>query len=200
MEVKKIPGELYARGWYLPPDIPFPVALEAYASLKKDREELDQYMMEIMDHDLSFIEKDIAERFPKREQILRDAFDAYREGKHSLAIPVFLAQADGMFCDLTGMNATALSAGKNKIERKSEYVQKCITVQNLGDAFVFAPLTNETPLTQYYPPDQDPAFFNRHAVLHGLDTEYASKINSLKAISYLFFVARCPMRPDEEQP
>ncbi|MFZ5867843.1 MAG: hypothetical protein ACOYXY_18305 [Thermodesulfobacteriota bacterium] len=35
----------------------------------------------------------------------------------------------------------------------------------------------------------NPTLLNRHTVLHGISTDYASKANSLKAISFLFFIA-----------
>ena len=50
---------------------------------------------------LDIIEEALIDSYPHRGHLFQQAFEAHREGKYGLSIPVFLTQADGIFWDQT---------------------------------------------------------------------------------------------------
>lgn len=84
-------------GWYLDPEFPVSAAAELARALRE--EEPDRVSEELALHSegrADEIETALATSFPGRQGILADAFEAHREGKFNLSVPVFIAQADGM--------------------------------------------------------------------------------------------------------
>ena len=87
-------------GWYLHPDMPITAPSEFARTLDQGNiEEGIQVLTEYFREKLDAIEERLEERCPRRAHILHEAFDAHREGKYNLSIPVFLAQADGIWWD-----------------------------------------------------------------------------------------------------
>lgn len=130
------------------------------------------------------IENDMTERFPERRRILQKAFKAHDVGDYELSVPVFLAQADGIAKKNFGRS---ILSRKKRSEMRGEIAG--IASQGLDESLLSLvledlPLTENTDSTKYHAGD-----LNRHAVLHGLNTKYATKLNSFKAISFLQYAA-----------
>ena len=73
------------------------------------------------------IERDLSGAYPRRSQILHDAFEAHRTGKYTLSIPVFLSQADGIWYDQfskdlfrSGMSGATSKAASDSVVISSE--------------------------------------------------------------------------------
>jgi len=143
-------------------------------------------MIEYIQDNLSNIQLHLISRYPHREQILTDAFEAHFNGKYTLSIPTLHAQADGMFQDKTdwavfGSNNIIKSAGKtlklNKVSQLDKLLLKMLI---------------ESPLTKsgvsLKPGSPSPMHANRHSVLHGNSTSYASLEHSCRVIAYLTFI------------
>ena len=190
LEITKMPKELCERNWFLPGAAPFRIGLEVFTRLKEGPEKVDSYMSDLIGENLAYIENEIVQLFPNREKILKDAFSAHREEKYTLSIPVFIVQADGIFWELSCLKNAAFS--RKKAKQKTDYVRRMSSSRRSGEEFTLIPLTENSPLSTFYDPNAPATELNRHGVLHGLSTNYDSKLNSLKSISCLWFMAKCP--------
>lgn len=149
-----------------------------------DVQSIELGMVDFFESRLSGIENDICQRFPQRGNILRQAFSAHREGQYFLSVPVFLAQADGLTLEIAGQNFF-MGSGKKNIGKMIDDI-----VEESHKTTFLTPLQASLPLTA--PQSKRGTNFNqlnRHAVLHGESLEYGTKTNSLKALSFLNYVA-----------
>ena len=130
------------------------------------------------------IETVLIEKYPHRQTILQSAFTAHRNKQYTLSVPVFLAQTDGISLEISGNNYFMGNGRKNVIDLINEAVE-----ESYRETFL-APLQKSLPLTA--PPRKRGKSFNqlnRHAVLHGESLDYGTQINSLKALSFLNYIA-----------
>ena len=142
---------------------------------------------------LDDIEAKLVSEFPSRSAILRDAFDAHRQGKYTLSVPAFLTQVDGFFYDRCDAN---LFYGESR-----EALQKRVEAMpsELSRMYLGALLNTRLPLllSEKHRPD-DFSGLNRHQVLHGLVTDYGTQENSLKAVALLYYCAFALPKPEPE--
>ncbi len=121
---------------------------------------------------------------PDRAQHIQDAWDAHKVGKYTLSVPVFLIQADGIVYDRR--SGRQLFSKRN--DRGIGTLAK--TAEDGSADWVFlAPYAEDSPFskdTKDLPADFDG--LNRHAVLHGISTKFATEVNSLRALSALGYV------------
>lgn len=136
------------------------------------------------------MEKDICKAWPKRATILKDAFDAHKSKKYSLSIPALLAQADGICYD--SLESSLFTKPKAKTKFKKLLEGKIATP--LREAFL-ALIINDTTLMfntkRIEQKRKSQAYFsafNRHAILHGIDCQYQTEANSLRAIALLSYL------------
>lgn len=169
-EQKKTVEKCMEHGWY-----PIVSMGLTYISEEKDFEiTIEKYIDKKTDE----IERNLQESNPNRSDIIKDAFDAHRSGKYTLSIPALLAQADGICFERLGISPFSKKSGSQLQDK----IPNELYTDFLGHYFqpvIFSKTiranTNEVP----------PATLNRHHVLHGISTEYATRQNSLKAISYI---------------
>src|SRR5260221_8089745 len=88
-------------GWHVTYQFPIPIfaALDEL-SQAGNHAEVDRVMCQLAKENLAQTEAKLAERFPARAAILKDAFDAHRAGKFNLSVPTLLAQADDVGCEV----------------------------------------------------------------------------------------------------
>lgn len=128
--------------------------------------------------------------FPLRRRILEKAFDAHRRKEYELSIPVMLAQIDGIGEDIFGKDVSSTSRQDSKIKAQKKYIESKLddaTKRMLGSYFFL--ITSSLPINAS--PKERKNFrspFNRNLVLHGIDIDYATEINALKAVSWLQYV------------
>jgi hypothetical protein len=123
-----------------------------------------------------------------RKLALSEAFEAHENQKYFLSTAVFLAQADGIFQDLTLIEDGVYSKKQGK---NGPIVKQFLRGADIDDYMLafLRPLWSKNALNKNKVDRQgDPFMINRHSVLHGVSTDYGSKINSLKSVSFLFFV------------
>jgi hypothetical protein len=189
-----ISGCLAQRGWF--------VAGSLYTSqyqalkdvIKKNNEtEIEDFMMQ----HVRSITKDTASaayaKWPRRQAILADAFDAHSKKLYTLSVPVMLAQADGMAFDIFGAYLFTNRKGKigNKVKAMIEgkFKQRPLAKSFLGLLIEASGLRLSTEK-----PNQQKAEglsgspLNRHGVLHGIDCDYPKECNSLRAIALINFL------------
>jgi hypothetical protein len=128
------------------------------------------------------IEDDLTKRFPERQRILQKAFQAHDAGDYELSVPVFLAQADGIPKEILGVSI--YTRKRDSVSRMGDVIENIA-----GDVFeesllrlVLEPLPLTASTTS---PTYRPGELNRHEVLHGIDNQYATELNSYRAISWL---------------
>lgn len=157
-------------------------------------EEIDANAVRYYEERYSDIKASILSRFRARGHILGPAFDAHEQGLYCLSIPVFIAQADGIFRELRGFGLFSL----HKNDAPSDYMEiyKSI-ISGKCDRHELA-WSDFLPLLFHSRPDGGIPFnlntkeeqgqcesYNRHAIMHGLCTFYGTKENSLRYVSLL---------------
>lgn len=209
-KTKRVLKNLAEKGWFLPLDITIP-AVDHLAKLieSNDDEEIDRSLVEFYTEQLDEVLNNLVATFPERAHLFRSAFKAHNYKEYDLSIPVLLAQADGICCDMLGVD---LFGRKNKIPKTKEALRKKIGDTPAGgiiDAF-FEPLrsgsgfmlgTKEVEKIRKLNPTYN--FPSRHMIMHGTETNYGNEINSLKAIAQLDYL-RCMHKAlkdhEKEQP
>ena len=187
---------LGAHGWYLDLEMPLPGLWKLKNALSEgDVGEAEEALVEYFAGRLAEIEKSITDGFPHRAHLIRAAFNAHRRQEYELSIPVLLAQTDGICKDVVNQY---LFIKRNKKPSTAIYVD-----QIAGDTYraaLLSPLAKTLPISATE--GERPAGFdalNRHTVLHGDSLDYGSKINSLKAISLVNYVAHV-LEVEKENP
>ena len=132
---------------------------------------------------LQAIEERVVARYPHRGSPLADAFEAHREGRYNLSVPVFLAQADGIWEERLSKPVFQAAGRRLLGDGKSGNLDYGIDV-------MFSHLFRESTPLWRSEGARKPDFkeLNRHQVLHGEVSNYGTEINSLKAVSFLAFV------------
>jgi hypothetical protein len=184
-------------GWYLDFNMPMPdLWILAEALSDGNSEDAESVLVKYFENRLEEIELSIIERFPKRAHLIKLAFGAHKREEYGLSIPVFLAQTDGICNETINQHLFTKDKKKNR-PNTAKYVDK-FTEDALTEALL-SPLSHILPISASV--DERGADFNalnRHMVLHGESLDYGNKINSLKAISLLNYVAHVlPVKEDK---
>ena len=175
---------LMQNGWYPPSDIsPMQVRLLARA-FEEDAESANSLLCERYRSRLDGIESRLRSTYPNRADILGEAFEAHRQEKYNLSVPLLLMQADGVWWDRLSRNL--FSGGVNSAV--DDLVDKVpdSTIRELVRALSYKQL----PLVMSSK-DRGIGFseLNRHQIIHGEVTDYGTAENSLKAVAFLNFCA-----------
>lgn len=182
---------LAQEGWFISPDMPLTEPIEA-ATLVLDGKavEAESLLANYFESRLDEIEATLVAALPQRAKLISSAFAAHREGKFELAIPVLLAQTDGVCIDIADRALFMSERGRKKGDSRRPGTAPFVEgFQN--DALWSALLS---PLGQALPINfteaergDDFTGLNRHTVLHGEALDYGTKVNSLKSISLLSY-------------
>ena len=183
---KEVSERLSSLGWYVSPHMPYATLEPLMHSMNEDPEGAVAKIAVYFGSQLDAIEQELVKLRPKRKKLLQDAFEAHRDRKYNLSIPVFLSQADGIWWDQYSQNLF------NKRGRDSGHEKLRSSPKSyLFSGFLY-PLSITTPLWMSEGERDEPFNeLNRHQVLHGKSVDYGTEENSLKAISllnYLCFV------------
>jgi hypothetical protein len=185
-DILEVSLALADRGWYVSADMDMAQMRQLQAAIQSNElSRLDDMMQALIIADVAEIEAVAVMRFPARSAILAAAFEAHRLRQYELSVPVLLIQIDGMCSETFGIKFYSANKGVPLTKRLAE----SISTSSIMDAFL-SPLCRSTGLTAGERHRAGfPLALNRHEVLHGVDINYASLINSLKAISLLnYFV------------
>lgn len=180
------------QGWFLwpSPEIPAVDVLTLATLLDKGNENVDEFMAKWVEDKIVAIHEILVQRFPVRKDLLDSAFEAHANAKYSLAIPIFLAQADGIYrelsCSRKGVYSKITEKGVGLVPQCKGYVDGLGVDEEL--LYLLEPLRVVTPLNTSKS-HRDPSLLNRHEVMHGTTCDYGTRLNSLKAISHLLYVA-----------
>lgn len=160
--------------------------LDSRDSLPKQeaKSQIDTFMLER--HETAYVRNLLAEWkgcewIKKRIPILEAVVNAHIEGKYELSIPALLPQIEGIIWNGYGCNS-----GSTKTKRERDYVKDlCGEGPESGDPEYLDQTAEDfflNTLMQNFDLDHPTPELSRHAILHGVDTNYATPVNSLKLI------------------
>lgn len=153
--------------------------------------EIEERMIQFFEAQVDVIETAITTRFPHRKTVLAQAFEAHRNQKYALSVPVFFAQVDGICCELTkdedGKGKDYFRKNKDR-PQVADYID--LMIEESYNAVFLDPLRHSLPVTQSSKERTD-GFnrLNRHMVMHGESLDYGTQRYSLQALSLLNYVA-----------
>lgn len=184
---KELQRKLAERGWYLIPEMPFAlVPLEN--ALSAERTGLvDDALSTVVAQNVDVIESNLCTEFPNRIAILKEAFQSHREERYASSIALLLTQADGIVIELLGKSF--FSKERNSHDPRTRRLIEDLQLGMYTEILLEPLMTrggmsaNDQELSQY------PDSLHRHQILHGIDTTYPSKLNSLKMISLVGYLA-----------
>jgi len=186
--------ELALRGWFIAGSLNHNQFQQLSQAFKEGREsDIEEFLKDHTNKRIPDITSSTLQRWPSREHILSDAFDAHTEQKYTLSVPVLLSQADGISHDLLG--AFLFTNRKGKISDKASQLRDDkFSNRPLAKSFLGLLLEASGLSTDTCERDKQIAerhvvsSLNRHGVLHGLDCDYATEANSLRGISLIEFL------------
>ena len=175
---------LMQNGWYPPSDASSVEVRLLAEGFEEDTESANHVLIERYRSGLDDIESSLRSTFPNRVDILGDAFEAHRQEKYNLSVPLLLIQADGVWLDRCFRNL--FSGGVNSAV--DDLVNKVpdFTIREVARALSY----KEWPLV-LSSKNRSIGFseLNRHQIIHGEVTDYGTEENSLKAVAFLNFCA-----------
>ena len=184
---RKSVQKLMQHGWFPDLDLTAPQIEQLAEAFDDDPEQANEFLCQRFRDRLEDTEAKVKTAFPKRAEILRQAFHGHRQGHYYLSVTAFLTQVDGFFNDRC---SKSLFMGRHREDIESRIGQ----MQNeLAREMVRVLLDNDWPLIMSEGQrQQEPdgwSHLNRHQVLHGEVIDYGTEENSLKAISLLNYCA-----------
>ncbi|SQB35516.1 hypothetical protein [Clostridium cochlearium] len=202
---KQVHKQLLKCGWYLYNLIELPMEeVEGIyniinSDLRSTEEEfiakIDSYMNNLINRNSDIIIDDICTMYPKRSKIIKDAYNAHKQELYTLSIPCILTQTDGISKDILGKSIYSkckhepISMKQIKKILEDNNIEK--NQEDLIYSIQYYPLETITSLSINDDKVLDGEHYfvlNRHAVIHGLDTEYANMTNSNKCIAILGYL------------
>jgi hypothetical protein len=162
-------------------------------------EEFHSQLVQHYDSRYEDIKASVIRQFSKRSDLLIQAFTAHEKGMYSLAIPVFIAQADGIYREEFGMPLFERFRSKSNpglarvLEslKKQEFHSHEITWSDYLPLVFYFTAEGVIPFKEPVVGRMDCSrpSFSRHAIVHGLTTAYGTHENSLRYISLLNYLA-----------
>jgi hypothetical protein len=135
---------------------------------------------------------ELASAYPNRSAPIKAAVNAHMslaERGYFLSIPVFIAQADGLLAEITGVESPATKAAAKVFREKYAHDPKLLDLlypflELQGSSFMMSAKARQDAAQTT---GKSFTALNRHQVMHGERSDYGTEINSLKAFSFLVF-------------
>lgn len=164
-------------GWFLPFDMPIGQSAQLD---KRVPETLGRELRIWFSDRLADIECNLVDAHLDRARFFREGLEAHKEGRFGLSVLCFLSQADGISYDRFGANIFSERIRiKNKVSKEGNEVLDAL----------FHSLEADFPIWRSKG-KRNKGFngLSRHLVLHGVDKAYDTEENSLKALSFLWWI------------
>lgn len=117
----------------------------------------------------------------ERRHVLSDALDAHKKGLYTLTIPSLLPFAEGLSSEILGQGQ------KYSVNAVTALAMQIRDAEIRGQ--LFSEIVCETFYKSYKFGKQDAPYLNRHGILHGRTSEYATEANSLRVFLFLDVLA-----------
>ncbi|SIT49263.1 conserved hypothetical protein [Paraburkholderia piptadeniae] len=169
-------------------------------------DEIDQVLTQYYRDNLDFFADELFKKHPARAPVIQAAVNAHKAlgtDGYCLAIPVFIAQADGLLTEIADVKSAFMKDTRVKDMRGQPELQASVALREQLAADP-ALLDLIHPLLTLHDLDfmksanarkqaaqKEGGRFtvlNRHQVMHGEVSDYGTEINSLKAFSLLTFI------------
>jgi len=184
-EIQPIISALADRGWFISGEAGFSSLLELKDFLDQEHAEIiDLKMADWISESIPSIERSLAEDFPERLPFLSAAIRAHSDKEYELSVPIFLIQAEGICLDLLKVKLFSSSSGV-PITKKA--INK-LEINPFTKSMLFPLLEGSGITASEHERHKYPTCLNRHEILHGIDVKYANRMNSLKALSLIWFL------------
>ena len=201
-DLVKVQMYLADRGWYVSPELTTDILGKLADMIDNQKhEEIESSIQEFAKSRVYKTKQKIKSHWPIRKKILDDAFNAHEQRIYTLSIPVMLAQADGICFEI--LNALLFSKEERlpKTGRTLDQFLKNVKVSNnefqisSGYNPFLKYLRSVSSVMEYvnfkdekYQNIQNYIKLNRHSILHGIDINYYTEANSLRAILILDYL------------
>ncbi|HIF9252478.1 TPA: hypothetical protein ACX6RB_003631 [Photobacterium damselae] len=196
-DMKFLVNNAYSQGWYLNEFYIYRLHFPEYENF-----DFDDAIIAVIDECWSEHWEMLSEDKPARSKLFNEIRICHESGLYGAAINLCFSQADGIFFDKfkVSLYAKGFNVAKSKF---NENINEVISRDSLDtllmhykDGSLFKRMFNEVYLEVLSKTGGDivkntnhlPYIPNRHAVIHGSCTEYATKLNSYKVISFLIFI------------
>lgn len=164
-------------GWYIPFNLMVKDIMVLVNKFENNEiEKADAFLVKFFKKELMSIKDELIKSFPERKNILIEAFSAHKKKMFYASTILFLSQADGIT--------------KNKIFMGGYFKKfsKAYPSHSLVKLF-----EEKNHLTAKYNKNSSDNIvnknLNRHGIMHGLQHNYGTEINSFKSLSFLLFVS-----------
>lgn len=176
------------RGWFIGPLLPLSFMRDLEAL--EGGEDIDALFAEDYREAWTEVEQLVLEQLPARSHLLGEAFAAHREKRYALSIPVFLAQADGLCDDALKGRGHLFTTKDARVQERIRFMEDLLAQEDSRYVAAIleplkAALPSSAPLHLW---EASRNTFNRNAILHGRDMDYATELNSLRCISLIDFL------------
>ncbi|MBI4810469.1 MAG: hypothetical protein HY800_03330 [Ignavibacteriales bacterium] len=177
---------LAEEGWFSALDTTYGMEREIYhLTMAGEITKVDRLLVDMYLKKLKGVEKKITSAFPKRKELIKQAFWAHNKRRYDLSIPLFLSQSDGISMDITNGEYFLKDKGR---PRTAKFVDSKILNPIFSQLFELLRINLPISASKDQRKKQH-VNFNRHAILHGEDLHYGTKLNSFKAISLLSYLS-----------
>jgi len=188
-------GKLAEKGWFLPLDISIP-AVDHLTKLieSNDNEQVDRLLVKFYTTRLDGVLSSLTIAFPEWAHLFLSAFKAHKRKEYDLSIPVLLAQADGVCYGLLGVYLFSRKEGTPKTKKALQTKIGSIPLTSIYGAFLgplrcgSALMLNPDKMKEKRRSIPRYNVLNRHEIMHGIDKNYGSEVNSLKTIAQLDYL------------
>jgi hypothetical protein len=183
--------ELAKHGWYLDYNSFPKTPVELGEELKKGNgEEVDKFLMEYYEEELENIESRLTKNNEQRSLIIKEGFNNHKNENYYSSITLLLTQADGLCFDKA---KKFYFKNNSKLTRQKQYKPEIEEILTDDTTFLLkeflAPMSEPTAINELSSKlEKFPVRLNRHEIIHGIDSNYGTKLNSLKIISFLSYI------------
>jgi len=183
--------ELAKYGWYIDYSHLPKTSIELGEKLKNGKvDEVDQFLINYYENELKNIETRLINKNNHRKEIFEEGFQNHRNKNYSSSITLLLTQADGLCYD---KSKKLFFKNNSKLTRKKNYKPEIEEILANDSVILLkeflAPMNEPTAINEHSSNlKKFPVRLNRHEILHGIDSNYGTKINSLKIISFLSYI------------
>jgi len=193
--LKKLLPYLLKRGWYVFYETPISLVNQCTLLMAEGKHaEIERILCAHARNRIAATQDALTKTWPTRAVILNDAYEAMTLGKYTLSIPVMLAQADGILCEVFKLEQFFSAKHIKSFDNNHAYsliisnprlnVLDFLSEELIKDRTIRASRKDRQSLRQ----DKTiPGVFNRHEILHGEAVDYATEGNALRSVMLLDF-------------
>jgi hypothetical protein len=180
-----------AEGWFFGWHDGLHSLMELVDTLQTQPSTIDDVMVAYYRANLQPFSDELTSAHPDRAAAITAAVKAHMalgEEGYFLSIPVFIAQADGLLAEISGVESPMTKAAqvfREKYADDPEVLDLLCPFLELKDSAFMMSAKARQNVTHSTGKSFDA--LNRHQVLHGERSDYGTEINSLKAFSFLVF-------------